>query len=70
MKVIGIEGRHVGFVKEIEGDHLVIGRPAATDIRVPLTDCRITPDNVVKLNIPANQIDGSEWANAGLEGFA
>ncbi len=56
MRVVDREGRFVGFVREIVGQNLLIGRPAAHDIEVPLASCRISEDEV-KLHVSGSQLD-------------
>jgi hypothetical protein len=59
MRVVDAEGRFVGFVREIAGENLVIGRPSASDIEVPMAACEMSADKV-KLNL-----DGPEVAQMG-----
>ena len=55
MKVIDADGRFVGFVKQIQDQKLVIGRPSAADIQVPMAVCQMSTDKV-KLNVPGDEL--------------
>jgi hypothetical protein len=56
MRVLDAEGRFVGFAKEIENQMLVIGRPSAGDIEVPLGACHMCVDRV-ELSLLAHEIE-------------
>ncbi len=56
MRVVDANGRFVGFVREIVGQNLVIGRPAAADIEVPMATCQLGTETA-QLNVPADEID-------------
>jgi hypothetical protein len=64
MRVVGLGGQHVGFVKHIESQRLVVGRPSAPDIYVPLTACRIETDGLAILEIPAGEVESMRWTEA------
>jgi hypothetical protein len=55
MRVVDAEGRFVGFVKEIAGQNLVIGRPSASEIQIPIVDCEMTTDKV-RLSLTAQEV--------------
>jgi hypothetical protein len=55
MRVVDAEGRFVGFVREIAGQNLVIGRPAAADIQVPMATCQMSAD-WVKLSLYGDEL--------------
>jgi hypothetical protein len=55
MRVVDAEDRFVGFVREIAGQYLVIGRPSATDIQVPMAACQMSADTV-KLSLDQNDV--------------
>ncbi len=59
MRVVDAEGQFVGFVKDIVGQNLVIGRPGAPDIEVPMVSCRMLADEV-ELPTSASQTDTVE----------
>ncbi len=59
MRVVDADGKFVGFVKDIVGQKLLILRPGAHDIEVPMTSCRMA-ENEVALHVPESQIDTIE----------
>ncbi len=59
MRVVDAEGRFVGFVKDIVGQNLLIGRPMARDVVVPMASCNMSEDEV-QLHASAGQIEKAE----------
>ncbi len=59
MRVVDAEGQFVGFVKDIVGQKLLIGRPAAQDIEVPMASCKMSEDEV-QLHASGSQIEKAE----------
>ncbi len=59
MRVVDAEGQFVGFVKDIVGQNLLIGRPLAQDIEVPIASCRMSGDEV-ELHMSKSQIETIE----------
>ncbi len=59
MRVIDAEGQFVGFVKDIVGQNLLIGRPMARDVEVPLASCKMSEDEV-QLQVSASQVETVE----------
>ncbi len=59
MKVVDAEGRFVGFVKDIVGQKLLIGRPAQPDVEVPMASCKMS-ENEVRLPGSGSQVDAAE----------
>ncbi len=59
MRVVDAEGQFVGFVKDIVGQKLLIGRPMAQDVEVAMAACKMSEDEV-QLHASAGQIEKAE----------
>jgi hypothetical protein len=55
MRVVDAEGQFVRFVRKIAGQNLVIGRPSASDIQVPMATCQMSADRV-KLSLYGDEL--------------
>ncbi len=64
MRVVDVEGKFVGFVKEVVGENLVIVRPMEADVRVSMADCRMSSE-LIELNLSADEIAKMGGHNAG-----
>jgi hypothetical protein len=54
-------GGYVGYVKLLDGEHVIVGRPAADDIRVPSTAWKLSSDNRLVLNVAADEVNQMGW---------
>lgn len=57
MRVVGSLGKYVGFVKQIDKDFILVGRPQQEDLRIPLSAGRMVSDDEFVLDVPAQQAD-------------
>ncbi len=55
MRVVDADGEFVGFVRRVVGQKLVIVRPEAPEIQVPLDRCRLF-DEVVMLYLSGGEM--------------
>jgi hypothetical protein len=62
MRVVGVSGRYVGFVKDFDGQQVIVARPAAADLQVPSSAWRISAENHIVLNVAADEVDRMGWA--------
>ena len=75
MRVVGMNGGHVGTVKSVEADEILVDRPMARDVYVPLSAVvdiateyeaaqggPVQPSQVV-LGIRASEVDDQHWRN-------
>ena len=62
MRVVDIEGRFVGFVKELQNQDSIVRRPAQEDLRVPAGAYRMSSDHVA-LTLPQGRVDRTSWEN-------
>jgi hypothetical protein len=60
VKVVDAAGQFVGFAKDIREQKLIIGRPSAPDVEVPLRGCQMTSDRV-RLSLSSDQVDRMPW---------
>ena len=61
--VVDIEGQGVGRVAGLEGDFLAVSRGfGRSRLYIPLLGVREVTEGSVRLNLTADQIDGSRWA--------
>jgi hypothetical protein len=70
VRVVGSGGGYVGYVKEIDGSHLIVGRPARSDLFVPLGAGHLANMNRFVLRIPAYEVErehGDRPASGGLQ---
>jgi hypothetical protein len=61
MRVLAVDGREVGRVKEVRPSDFLVDRRHAPDVYVAYQHvCRIDA-NVVQLDLDARQIDDASW---------
>jgi hypothetical protein len=61
VRVVGVLGGYVGFVRDFDGQRVVVGRPAASDLQVPASAWRISSENQVVLNVAAEEVNRMGW---------
>ena len=69
MRVVGSDGADVGTVKEVRANDFLINRPMKRDIYAPFDAIRGVNDTVM-LNIPADDVDNTDWPKPALMGGA
>lgn len=61
MEVVSSDGKRIGNVKEVREQEILVDRPMARDMYVPISAC--TPTDVqVKLHINESDVDKQDWA--------
>ncbi len=66
MKVVGIEGNDVGWVKDVRGGNFVLDKPKAPDLLVPLTECMRVEGDIVWLRVESTQVHKQGWQQAAV----
>ncbi len=65
VRVVGAGGNYVGYVKHIDGEHLVVGRPAASDLYVPLLAGHMASTDRFVLDVSAPDVAHMRWEAPG-----
>jgi hypothetical protein len=68
MRVVGSDNEDIGEVKEISGNEMLVDRPMARDVYVPLDAAENVTGQHIKLNIPADEVNNQGWRNPDLMG--
>ena len=62
-RVVDVEGESVGKVAGLEGDFLAVSRGfGRSRLYIPMLGVREVTEGIVRLNLTADQIGGSRWA--------
>jgi hypothetical protein len=67
MQVVGDDGRVVGQVRDVHDFDFIMTRSERPPIYVPFMAVGKVSDNLVSLNIPADEVDTQDWAEAPVE---
>lgn len=67
MRVVGEDGQPVGQVQDVHDFDFIMVRPGKPPLYVPFMAVASVADDEVTLNIPANQVDTQDWAEAEPE---
>ncbi len=67
MQVVGDDGRVVGQVQDVHDFDFIMIRPDRPPIYVPFMAVGQVSDDLVELNIPADEVDTQDWAEAPVE---
>ncbi len=67
MQVVGDDGREVGRVEDVHDFDFIMNRPDRPAIHVPFMAVGQVSDDLVTLNIPADEVDTQDWAEASVE---
>ncbi len=60
MQAVDSDGKRIGDVKEVRSDDFLVDRPAARDVYVPFSACRVS-DGQIRLNVRAQEVDSQGW---------
>ncbi|MDQ3855768.1 MAG: DUF2171 domain-containing protein [Chloroflexota bacterium] len=66
MIVVGSDGGIIGTVKEVRNTDLLVSRSLERDVYVPLNAIHNVIENLVSLNIPAEQVSSMHWPEPPL----
>ncbi len=64
MRVVGEDGRSVGQVRDVHDFDFILTRPERPPLFVPFMAVAEVSDDLVSLNIPADEVDTKDWAEA------
>lgn len=67
MRVVGEDGRMVGQVRDVQDFDFILSRPEHPPLYVPFMAVAVVSDDLVALNIPADEVDLQGWAEASAE---
>ena len=70
MEVLGADGQHIGIVRDVSDDDIIVARPETWDIRVPwraLDAMRDAAEGQIMLTVPADGLDETGWLPADEE---
>lgn len=65
LEVRGPHARHVGEIKELDGDQLIVSRTLQPEVAVPLTAVQEVTAEAVILDMTTTDVDDEWWAHAG-----
>ncbi len=60
MEVVGRDGAHVGEVRKVRSNDLLVDRPMERDIYIPFSACQ-TSGGQIRLNIRADEVNDQGW---------
>jgi len=66
MEVVGADGAHVGRLKEMRLDDILVDRPLKRDVSVPHAAIQGVRGEALILTIPAAQVDQMDWPQPPL----
>ncbi len=64
MVAVGSDGGIIGTVREVRGEDFLVERTLARDVYVPLGAVRAIMENLVELDVPADEVEGMHWEHA------
>ena len=64
--MVGADGAHVGLVKEVRADDLLVDRPMRRDLSVPREAIRGVTGERVVLTVAADEADDQGWPHPPL----
>ncbi len=64
MRVVGDDGRVVGDVRDVHDFDFIMIRSEQPPLYVPFKAVDDVSDDLVELNIPADEVDTQDWAEA------
>jgi hypothetical protein len=70
MKVVGVDGHNVGWVKGLQGKYFVLDRPKAPDTLVPFDACMKVEGDVVWLRVESTEVYRQGWQEVPASGNA
>lgn len=67
MRVVGDDGRVAGQVRDVHDFDFILNRTGRPPLYVPFMAVGEVSDDLVTLNIPADEVDTQDWAEVSAE---
>src|SRR3990170_2682707 len=68
MEVVGMDGEHIGTVKELRERDFLVDRALHRDVYIPVITVHEIREGVVVLAIPKVSVDNADWEKPPLMG--